>query len=53
MATPTLTWLLLAGLGQVCDTGVGAHQDVAGVQTALQEELLGVGDVDAPQGGFG
>ena len=31
----TLTGLLLAGLGQVGDTRVGAHEDVAGVQVAV------------------
>lgn len=29
------TWLLLPGLGQVGDTGMRTHQDVAGVQIAL------------------
>lgn len=29
------TWLLLAGLGQVGDTGMGTHQDIAGVEIAL------------------
>ena len=43
-----LTWLFLAGFGQVGDASVGAHEDVAGVQRALQEELLGLGQVDTP-----
>lgn len=34
------TWLLLSRFRQVCDTGVGAHQDIAGVKRALQEKLL-------------
>ena len=32
---------------------MGAQEDVAGVQVALQEVLLGLTDVDAPQGGLG
>lgn len=32
---------------------MGAHQDVAGVQVPIQEELLGVGDVDTAEGCFG
>lgn len=37
-----LTWLLLSWLGQVGDTRVGAHEDVARVQGAFQEALLGL-----------
>lgn len=48
-----LTWLLLSGLGQVGDARVGAHEDVAGVQGAFQEALLGLRYVDAAQGSFG
>ena len=47
------TGLFLPGLGQVSDAGVGAHEHVAGVQAALQEALLGLRDVDAPQWGLG
>lgn len=46
------TWLLLARLGHVGDTGVRAHEDVAGVQVSLQKVLLGVTDVDASEGGL-
>lgn len=46
------TWLLLARFGQVGDTRVWTHEDVAGVQVSVQEELLGVRDVDAAQRGF-
>lgn len=46
------TRLLLARFGQVCDTRVRTHEDVAGVQAAVQEGLLGVRDVDATQGCF-
>lgn len=49
----SLTWLLLSGLGQVGDARVGAHEDVAGVQGALQEALLGLRYVDAAQRSFG
>lgn len=48
-----LTWLLLSGLGQVGDARVRAHEDVAGVQGAFQEALLGLRYVDAAQGSFG
>lgn len=34
------TWLLLSRFRQVCDTSVGAHEDVAGMKGALQEKLL-------------
>lgn len=44
------TWLFLPGLGHVGHTGVGAQQDVAGVQVSLQEVLLGFTDVDASEG---
>lgn len=43
------TWLLLPGLGHVGHAGVGAHEDVAGVQVSFQEALLGVTDVDSSQ----
>ncbi len=42
------TWLFLTWFWHVGDAGVGAHEDVAGVQRSLQEELLGVGDVNTP-----
>ena len=45
--------MFLAWFGQVGDAGVGAHEDIAGVQRALQEELLGLGQVDPPQRGLG
>ena len=45
--------MFLPGLGQVGDAGVRTHEHVAGVQRALQETLLGLGDVDATQGGLG
>lgn len=48
-----LTWLLLSGLWQIGDARVGAHQDVAGVQGAFQEALLGLRYVDAAQRCFG
>ena len=48
-----LTWLFLARLRQVGDAGMGAQEDVAGVQVALQEVLLGLTDVDATQGRLG
>lgn len=44
-----LTWLLLPGFGHVGDTGVRAHEDIAGVQIALQKVLLGFTDMDASQ----
>ncbi|MED6256379.1 hypothetical protein ATANTOWER_024795, partial [Ataeniobius toweri] len=37
----------------VGDTGVWTHQHVAGMQRPLQEELLGLREVDATQGGLG
>lgn len=43
------TWLLLPGLGHVGHAGVGAHEDVAGVQVSFQEALLGLTDVDSSQ----
>lgn len=43
------TRLLLARFGQVCDTCVRTHEDVARVQAAVKEGLLGVRDVDATQ----
>lgn len=46
------TGLLLARFRQVCDARVRTHEDVAGVQAAVQEGLLGVRDVDATQGCF-
>lgn len=38
----THTWLFLPWFGHVGDAGVGAHEDVAGVQRPLKEELLSV-----------
>lgn len=43
------TWLFLSGLGQVGDACVRAHEDIAGVQGALQEALFGLGYMDAAQ----
>lgn len=48
-----LTRLFLPRLGQVGDAGVGAHEDVAGVQPPLQVQLLDLRQVDAPQRGLG
>lgn len=47
------TWLLLPGFGQVRYAGVRTHEHVAGVQRPLQEELLGLGQVDATQWSLG
>lgn len=47
------TWLFLTGFGQVGDAGVRTHQHVAGVQRPLQEQLLGLRQVDATQGSLG
>lgn len=47
------TWLFLPGFGQVGDAGVRTHEHVAGVQRPLQEELLGLRQVDATQGSLG
>lgn len=47
------TWLLLSRLWQVRDTGVGTHQDIAGVQRALQEKLLRFRQVNPTKRGFG
>lgn len=43
------TWLFLPWFGHVGHAGVGAHEDVAGVEGALQEVLLGLRHVDATQ----
>lgn len=43
------TWLFLSRLGQVGDTRVRAHEDVAGVQGALQETLFGLRYMDAAE----
>lgn len=43
------TWLFLPGFGHVGYAGVGAHEDVAGVQVSFQEALLGFTDVDSSQ----
>lgn len=47
------TWLFLPGFGQVGDAGVRTHEHVARVQRPLQEELLGLRQVDATQGSLG
>lgn len=47
------TWLFLPGFGQVGDAGMRTHEHVAGMQRPLQEELLGLGQVDATQGRLG
>lgn len=47
------TWLFLSWLGQVGDTCVRAHEDVAGVQGALQEALFGLRYMNAAQGSLG
>lgn len=44
------TWLFLSRLGQVGDTCVRAHEDVAGMQGALQEALFGLRYMDSSQG---
>ena len=44
------TWLFLAWFGHVGDTGVWAHEYIAGVQVSLQKVLLGFTDVDAAEG---
>lgn len=44
------TWLFLSWLGQVGDTCVRAHEDVAGVQGTFQEALFGLRYMDAAQG---
>lgn len=41
------TWLFLAWLGQVGNTGVWAHEDITGVQISFQKVLLGFTDMDA------
>lgn len=46
------TWLFLSRLGQVGDTRVRAHEDVAGVQGTFQEALFGLRYMDAAQGSF-
>lgn len=38
--SPRHTWLLLSRFRQVCDTGVRAHQHIAGVKRAFQKKLL-------------
>ena len=43
----------LPGLGQVGDAGVGAHEDVGGVQAALHEPSLRLREVDAAEGRLG
>lgn len=47
------TWLFLSWLGQVGDARVRAHEDVAGVQGALQEALFGLRYMDAAEGSLG
>lgn len=46
------TWLFLPWFGQVGDTCVRTHEDVAGMQGALQETLLSLRYVDATQRSF-
>lgn len=41
------TWLFLAWLGHVGNTGVRAHEDITGVQISFQKVLLGFTDMDA------
>lgn len=43
------TWLFLARLGEVGDTRVWAHENIAGVQIPLQEILLGFADMNPSQ----
>lgn len=45
--------MFLPWFGQVGDAGVGAHEDVAGVQPALQVQLLDLRQVDAAQRSLG
>ena len=47
------TWLFLPRFGQVGDAGVRTHEHVAGVQRPLQEQLLGLRQVDATQRSLG
>lgn len=47
------TWLFLPWFGQIGDAGVGAHEDVAGVQPPLQVQLLDLGQVYAAQRSLG
>jgi hypothetical protein len=46
------TWLLLPRFRQVCDTSVWAHQHIARVKGALQEELLCFWQMDPTKRGF-
>lgn len=46
------TWLFLSWLGQIGDTCVRAHEDVAGVQGPFQEALFGLRYMDTTQGGL-
>lgn len=51
--TATLTWLFLARFGKVGDTGVRAHEHIAGVQQPLQETLLGFRNVNPSERSLG
>lgn len=53
LSRPSPTWLFLPRFGQVGDTGVGAHQDIAGVKPPLQVQLLDLRQVDAAQRSLG
>lgn len=44
------TWLLLSRLGQVSHTRVWTHEDIAWVQSTLQEALFGLRYMNASQG---
>lgn len=45
--------MFLPRFGQVGDAGVRTHEHVAGVQRPLQEQLLGLRQVDATQRSLG
>lgn len=47
-----VTWLFLSWLGQVGDTCVRAHENIARVQRALQEALFCIRYMDATQRSF-
>ena len=47
------TWLFLPRFWQVGDAGMRTQEHVAGVQRPLQEKLLGLREVDAPQRSLG
>lgn len=46
------TWLFLSWFGQVSDTRVRTHENVARVQRSFEEALFGLRYVDPTQGSF-